>query len=103
MKIFTNTAVIGKRLDRLAATAATVAILLTCGCMGGGEVAPPGSSTGTGTGTGASGTLVKGEVSGPTVFADTIVATGLADMSLASTESHYTTVNASPGHFTLPA
>src|SRR6185369_16625205 len=103
MKIFTNTAVIGKRLDRLAATAATVAILLTCGCMGGCEVAPPGSSTGTGTGTGASGKVVQGAVSGATVFADKIVANGLGDMSMDSSESSYNTVTDSTGHFTLPA
>src|SRR6185369_16624503 len=52
MKIFVNTGVLvaWRRLDRLAAAAGTVAILLTCGCMGGGEVAPPGNSAGNGTG-----------------------------------------------------
>lgn len=103
MKIFINTgaAVILRRLDRLAATAGTVAILLTCGCMGGGEVAPPGNSAGTGTG--ASGKVVQGAVSGATVFADKIVANGLGDMSMDSSESSYTTVTDSTGHFTLPA
>ncbi len=103
MKIFINTgaSVVRKRLDRLAATAGTVAILLTCGCMGGGEVAPPGNSAGTGTG--ASGKVVQGAVSGATVFADKIVANGLGDMVMDSSEISYKTVTDSAGHFTLPA
>src|SRR5262245_39761408 len=89
----------GNRLNSLAAAAGTIALLLTCGCMGGGEVAPPGSSTGTG----ASGKVVQGAVSGATVFADRIVANGLGDTVLDSSESSYTTVTDSTGHFTLPA
>jgi len=101
MNIFMNTGVLvaWRRLDRLAAAAGTVAILLTCGCMGGGEVAPP-SNAGA---SGASGKVVQGEVSGATVFADKIVANGLGDMSMDSNESTYKTVTDSTGHFTLPA
>jgi len=100
MRIFKNTGVALRRLDRLAAMAGTVAILLTCGCMGGGEVAPPGNSS---TGTGASGKVVQGAVAGATVFADKIVANGLGDMIMDSSESSYTTVTDSNGHFTIPA
>jgi hypothetical protein len=88
-----------RTLDRALATAGTFAILLTCGCFGGGEVAPP-SNAGA---SGASGKVVQGEVSGATVFADKIVANGLGDMVTDSNESSYQTVTDSTGHFTLPA
>jgi hypothetical protein len=100
MKIFANDRAPVTR-KKLAAIAGTAAIMLTCGCMGGGEVAP--TSSGSNSVTGASGKVVQGAVSGATVFADKIVANGLGDMVMDSSESAYVTVTDSTGHFTLPA
>jgi Bacterial Ig-like domain len=94
-----GTSFISRTLNRALATAGTLAILLTCGCFGGGEVAPP-SNAGA---SGVSGKVIQGAVSGATVFADKIVANGRGDMVMDSTESQYTTVTDSSGHFTLSA
>lgn len=92
---------ISKYVDCTLSAALILALFLTCGCMGGGEVAPPGVNNGGGSG--PAGKVLQGAVSGATVFADTIVANGRGNMVMDGTESQYVTVTDSTGHFTLPA
>lgn len=90
--------VTSSKLHGTLAAVGTLAILLTCGCMGGNEVAPNGSG-----GSGATGKVVQGPVNGAVVFADRIIAGGLGDMNMDSSETPYRAVTGPDGRFTLPA
>lgn len=94
-----------RRSGTLVSAGGMFLLLLTCGCMGGGEVAPPGTdgSGSGGGGNGPSGKVLQGAVAGATVFADRIIANGLGDLVQDSSETPYKTVTDSAGHFILPA
>lgn len=83
----------------LVAAGGMMSLLVTLGCWG--EKLPD-SSGGGGGGSTISGKVIQGPVAGATVFADRIVANGLGDMTMDSTEAATQTTTDANGNYTLP-
>lgn len=82
----------------LVAAGGMMTLLVTLGCWG--EKMP--DSSGGGGGSAISGKVIQGPVAGATVFADRIVANGLGDMTMDSTEAATQTTTDANGNYTLP-